>query len=54
MNGGRIDGTSCHRWIGSRFVNYDFRARAVIIPYATQEGEISFCAYNTAWAGEHY
>ncbi len=29
-------------------VNYDFRrAEQCIIPYATQEGEISFCAYNT-------
>ena len=28
--------------------NYDFRRTAqCVIPYATQEGEISFCAYNT-------
>ncbi|MBI2894655.1 MAG: radical SAM protein [Deltaproteobacteria bacterium] len=28
--------------------NYDFRrTEACIIPYGTQEGEISFCAYNT-------
>jgi hypothetical protein len=28
--------------------NYDFRRTEMcIIPYATQEGEISFCAYNT-------
>ncbi|HWB18531.1 MAG TPA: hypothetical protein VG538_19145, partial [Vicinamibacterales bacterium] len=28
--------------------NYDFRrTERCIIPYATQEGEISFCAYNT-------
>ena len=28
--------------------NYDFRrTEQCIIPYATQEGEISFCAYNT-------
>ena len=30
------------------FFNYDFRrTERCIIPYATQEGEISFCAYNT-------
>src|SRR5437868_1499084 len=29
-------------------LNYDFRrTEQCIIPYATQEGEISFCAYNT-------
>src|SRR3970282_454777 len=28
--------------------NYDFRRTEMcIIPYATQQGEISFCAYNT-------
>ena len=36
---------------GMRFqdlFNYDFRRTEMcIIPYATQEGEISFCAYNT-------
>jgi len=31
-----------------RSVIYDFRrTEQCIIPYATQEGEISFCAYNT-------
>ena len=30
------------------FFNYDFRRTEMcIIPYGTQEGEISFCAYNT-------
>jgi len=29
------------------------RTEQCIIPYATQEGEISFCAYNTAWAGRN-
>jgi hypothetical protein len=34
-------------WFQDLF-NYDFRRTAqCIIPYATQEGEISFCAYNT-------
>src|SRR5258705_12324320 len=29
-------------------LNYDFRRTEMcIIPYATQQGEISFCAYNT-------
>ncbi len=29
-------------------MNYDFRRTEMcIIPYATQQGEISFCAYNT-------
>jgi hypothetical protein len=32
----------------SRPLNYDFRRTEMcIIPYGTQEGEISFCAYNT-------
>ena len=43
-------------WFQDLF-NYDFRrTEQCIIPYATQEGEISFCAYNTAehgvWAGD--
>ncbi len=34
-------------WFQDLF-NYDFRRTEMcIIPYATQEGEISFCAYNT-------
>src|SRR5438128_9624756 len=34
-------------WFQDLF-NYDFRRTAMrIIPYATQQGEISFCAYNT-------
>jgi hypothetical protein len=34
-------------WFQDLF-NYDFRrTERCIIPYATQEGEISFCAYNT-------
>ncbi len=34
-------------WFQDLF-NYDFRrTKQCIIPYATQEGEISFCAYNT-------
>src|SRR5260370_14691043 len=34
-------------WFQALF-NYDFRrTEQCIIPYATQEGEISFCAYNT-------
>jgi len=34
-------------WFQDLF-NYDFRrTEQCIIPYATQEGEISFCAYNT-------
>jgi len=34
-------------WFQDLF-NYDFRrTEQRIIPYATQEGEISFCAYNT-------
>src|SRR5947209_16262472 len=34
-------------WFQDRF-NYDFRRTEMcIIPYATQQGEISFCAYNT-------
>ncbi len=33
-------------WFQDLF-NYDFRrTEQCIIPYATQEGEISFCAYN--------
>jgi len=40
-----------HRGMWSRILfNYDFGDRAGIIP-ATQEGEISFCAYNTGVAG---
>jgi len=38
-------------WFQDLF-NYDFRrTEQCIIPYATQEGEISFCAYNTGVAG---
>jgi hypothetical protein len=34
-------------WFQDLF-NYDFRrTERCMIPYATQEGEISFCAYNT-------
>ncbi|MBI3933875.1 MAG: radical SAM protein, partial [Acidobacteria bacterium] len=34
-------------WFQDLF-NYDFRrTERCVIPYATQEGEISFCAYNT-------
>ena len=34
-------------WFQDLF-NYDFRRTDMcIIPYATQQGEISFCAYNT-------
>jgi hypothetical protein len=34
-------------WFQDLF-NYDFRrTKMCIIPYATQQGEISFCAYNT-------
>src|SRR3989475_7577321 len=34
-------------WFQDLF-NYDFRRTEMcIIPYATQQGEISFCAYNT-------
>src|ERR1041385_8008961 len=34
-------------WFQDLF-NYDFRRTEMcIIPYATQAGEISFCAYNT-------
>src|SRR6266849_947119 len=34
--------------------NYDFRrTEQCIIPYATQEGEISFCAYNTGVGGRN-
>ena len=34
-------------WFQDLF-NYDFRrTERCIIPYATQQGEISFCAYNT-------
>ena len=46
----RTAGTSCSSpgmWFQDLF-NYDFRrTERCIIPYATQEGEISFCAYNT-------
>jgi hypothetical protein len=39
-------------WIGSMWFQdlwtYDFRRTEMcVIPYGTQEGEISFCAYNT-------
>jgi 7,8-dihydro-6-hydroxymethylpterin dimethyltransferase len=47
---GATAGTCCSwRACGSRILfNYDFRrTEQCIIPYATQEGEISFCAYNT-------
>lgn len=38
-------------WFQDLF-NYDFRRTEMcIIPYATQEGEISFCAYNTGVGG---
>jgi uncharacterized radical SAM superfamily Fe-S cluster-containing enzyme len=38
-------------WFQDLF-NYDFRRTEMcIIPYATQQGEISFCAYNTGLAG---
>ena len=39
-----------HSWLSPpiNLFNYDFRrTEQCIIPYATQEGEISFCAYNT-------
>jgi 7,8-dihydro-6-hydroxymethylpterin dimethyltransferase len=41
-------------WIGSMWFQdlwtYDFRRTEMcVIPYGTQEGEISFCAYNTGW-----
>ena len=38
----------CRRlWFQDLF-NYDFRRTEMcVIPYGTQEGEISFCAYNT-------
>ena len=42
-------------WFQDLF-NYDFRrTERCIIPYATQEGEISFCAYNTGigWRQHH-
>jgi hypothetical protein len=40
-------GTSCSsRYVSRDLFNYDFGA-AVHYSYATQEGEISFCAYNT-------
>ena len=39
-------------WVGGMWFEdlwtYDFRRTEMcVIPYATQEGEISFCAYNT-------
>jgi hypothetical protein len=39
-------------WVGGMWFQdlwtYDFRRTEMcVIPYATQEGEISFCAYNT-------
>ena len=49
-SGAPIAGTSCSSpgmWFQDLF-NYDFRRTEMcIIPYATQQGEISFCAYNT-------
>jgi hypothetical protein len=40
-------------WFQDLF-NYDFRRTEMcIIPYATQEGEISFCAYNTGVGWRH-
>src|SRR2546423_10309291 len=40
-------------WVQDLF-NYDFRrTEQCIIPYATQEGEISFCAYNTGVGWRH-
>src|SRR4029078_8454877 len=40
-------------WFQDLF-NYDFRrTEQCIIPYATQEGEISFCAYNTGVGGRN-
>ena len=40
-------------WFQDLF-NYDFRrTEQCIIPYATQEGEISFCAYNTGIGWRH-
>ena len=42
-------------WFQDLF-NYDFRRTEMcIIPYATQQGEISFCAYNTGigWRQDH-
>jgi 7,8-dihydro-6-hydroxymethylpterin dimethyltransferase len=40
-------------WFQDLF-NYDFRrTEQCIIPYATQEGEISFCAYNTGVGWRH-
>ena len=40
-------------WFQDLF-NYDFRrTERCIIPYATQQGEISFCAYNTGIGWRH-
>jgi len=40
-------------WFQDLF-NYDFRrTEQCIIPYATQEGEISFCAHNTGMGWRH-
>ena len=40
-------------WFQDLF-NYDFRRTEMcIIPYATQQGEISFCAYNTGVGWRH-
>jgi uncharacterized radical SAM superfamily Fe-S cluster-containing enzyme len=40
-------------WFQDLF-NYDFRRTEMcIIPYATQQGEISFCAYNTGIGWRH-
>jgi uncharacterized radical SAM superfamily Fe-S cluster-containing enzyme len=40
-------------WFQDLF-NYDFRRTEMcIIPYGTQEGEISFCAYNTGVGWRH-
>src|SRR6201998_1205479 len=47
----RTDKWNCQMIAGMWFqdlFNYDFRRTEMcIIPYATQQGEISFCAYNT-------
>jgi uncharacterized radical SAM superfamily Fe-S cluster-containing enzyme len=41
-------------WVSSMWFQdlwtYDFRRTEMcVIPYGTQQGEISFCAYNTGW-----
>src|SRR5262249_38067392 len=50
--GGDLAGEWEFLWIGSMWFQdlwtYDFRRTEMcVIPYGTQEGEISFCAYNT-------